>query len=802
QNAFQSSDISRNNFRKEKEPLHKSTSHGVQHKLNQNASQKMFNQQMKAFVSEPDLRIASSNKPVMKERRPKKKYKAPSPPHIIDTNQKPLAEWEDNSSDNEYTVRRPRLYKTRAETKKNSSHVNKPTSGFNNQSKPLPSRPNVPNNRPNRLSLPEMKFAETEEFQKELKEATKRLRHINVKPQTTMKFDLTNTSSKSLNQGSSKVDEIKTDAKNMNCVRGEASGKESSSQEASPELPQKANTPNKSKFFYFGMDERGNSDLTTYRTASSTQVRRASTESDISTDIESDENNSKVKIDLQLRPILPKKQLEIPRFSPADAWRLLSTIEANIDMTIEGDDASLFVEESIEKLARPPPTLMQLGPRSSNDKSGDSGISGDDAIPISAFDDAIDHHLVVKQMQGPYKKQERISWTPQQDLDDDSSIEECINSKVLDQRPKAGPHLFSLSLPRDNHLASYMIEKSHQINHTGLEKFKRSLSGVLNHITSKKDVLQANLTDEDSENWFLSKSTPNSLSNGFHSLEMKRSDDHSKSTRIMYLPEINNNHYSPPKHDYKPPVLSKSFEDIHVETRESLQDLPVNETVWKDKKKSKKFTFQSTIRQLEKRSLSEKLAREAEKREQKRLMELEAMQKVEEEFQRKRDREKANIKQQLRLYRMDEDTAWSSLPLDLEMKNKVRAEPDGAISSSPSPQASFEKLLDNFEGLKVTKSRLHDSKVAATRELSEFRQTEYSYKEYRGKKRCYNEGVLQRQTTVHPQVTCNMPKAKGITISGTGLNLFCVYSLTRRVLQAKGFRTRVDLVDVSIVAHG
>ncbi|CAH1960674.1 unnamed protein product [Acanthoscelides obtectus] len=734
------------NFQRKKEPLQKSTSHGVQHKLSQNASQ-----QMKSFASEPDLRLTSLNKQMMKERRSKKKYKAPSPPNRTASKEKPLTEWEDNSSDNEYSVRRPRLYKTRAETKK-SSHVIKSSPGSQDGSNRLPSTvPTAPNHRPNRLSLPEMKFADTEEFQNELREATKRLRHISVESQTIMKFDLTKAGNKANAQESSKAD-----SKNVNCIRGEASGKESSSQEASPKLPQKANKPEQSKFFYFGMEERGNGDITTYRTP---QVIRASSDSDISTDIDSDENNGKVKINLQLRPILPKKQLEIPRFSPADAWKLLSTIEAATDITVASDDASLFVEESIEKYSRPPPTLMHMGPRSSHDKSGDSGISGDDAIQLAGFDDPMEHHGVIKQIQVPYKKQERISWTPQQDLEDDSSIEECLNSKVLDQRPKAGPHLFSLSLPRDNHLASYMIEKTHQTNYSGLERFKKSLTGVLNHITPKKDVLQASLTDEDSVNWFLSKSTANSLSNGFHSLEMKRSDDYGKSSRIMYLPEINNNIYNVSKQHHKPPVHSKSVENIHVETRESLQD-PIVENVWKEKKKSKKFTFQSTIRQLEKRNLSEKLAKEAEKREQKRLMELEAMRKVEEEFQRKRDREKANIKQQLRSYRTDEDTAWSSLPSNLEMQNKVRAEPDGAISSSPSPQASFEKLLDNFGGFKVAQSRSHVNKVKATQELSEFKQTEYSYKEYRLKKRYYNEGHSIRQTTVHPQVTCHMPKAK------------------------------------------
>lgn len=56
---------------------------------------------------------------------------------------------------------------------------------------------------------------------------------------------------------------------------------------------------------------------------------------------------------------------------------------------------------------------------------------------------------------------------------------------------------------------------------------------------------------------------------------------------------------------------------------------------WKGRK-SKRFTFQSTVRQIERRRLAEKLSREAERKEQQRLSELEAMQRVEEEFQRKR----------------------------------------------------------------------------------------------------------------------------------------------------------------------
>lgn len=75
----------------------------------------------------------------------------------------------------------------------------------------------------------------------------------------------------------------------------------------------------------------------------------------------------------------------------------------------------------------------------------------------------------------------------------------------------------------------------------------------------------------------------------------------------------------------------------------------------KNNSRSKRFTFQSTVRQIERRRLAEKLSREAEAKERQRKGELEAMRKVEEEFQRKRAKEKASIRQQLRLFKEMEE---------------------------------------------------------------------------------------------------------------------------------------------------
>ncbi|XP_049537846.1 uncharacterized protein LOC125952397 [Anopheles darlingi] len=94
-----------------------------------------------------------------------------------------------------------------------------------------------------------------------------------------------------------------------------------------------------------------------------------------------------------------------------------------------------------------------------------------------------------------------------------------------------------------------------------------------------------------------------------------------------------------------------------------------------------RFTFQSTIRQIEKRRVAEKLSREAEIKEAMRLSELEAMRRVEEEFQRKRAREKASIRHQLRLFSMEDgqtvDTDMAADDLDMINDNSHNNGNDG-----------------------------------------------------------------------------------------------------------------------------
>lgn len=293
--------------------------------------------------------------------------------------------------------------------------------------------------------------------------------------------------------------------------------------------------------------------------------------------------------------------------------------------------------------------------------------------------------LVLNRSQG-------VSWTPQQDLgeDESSTDEETQNNRNRMHRsmtpvkftPK--PNVFSLSLPRDNHLSSYISNKNNPQSYVGLQKLKRSVSGVLGNLANKRDSLQSNSFKDQSENWFLSKSAPNSLNNGFNSLEIQKSQKSEETelstnlvkarsntqnvTRIMYLPELDNLYIKKQnsqrrqekvrskelfrersrsaertRENYKMALMSKSCENISTQVQsspepEDLQDPPKKQDDKLKIHKPKRFTFQSTIRQIERRRLAEKLSREAERKEKQRLSELEAMQRVEEEFQRKRAR--------------------------------------------------------------------------------------------------------------------------------------------------------------------
>lgn len=115
---------------------------------------------------------------------------------------------------------------------------------------------------------------------------------------------------------------------------------------------------------------------------------------------------------------------------------------------------------------------------------------------------------------------------------------------------------------------------------------------------------------------------------------------------------------------------------------------------------------------------------------------------------------------------------------------QVRQEPDGAVSSSPtsSPSLPPHKVVPTKKSYQKNKKTTSSSsncpgkqrpssesseetriKTQVTQVLSEYRHPQREYKEYTGSTRYLNELTETPQhnkTTVHPQVTYNMPKAK------------------------------------------
>lgn len=362
---------------------------------------------------------------------------------------------------------------------------------------------------------------------------------------------------------------------------------------------------------------------------------------------------------LNLRPTLPRRQLQIPRFSPVAAWRSL-LVEANLSEKNGKLNSSLTQlhngderqETKIERIYREP--SFHLLTQQLDNKSGDSGISaGEGNSPENQLPPAA--YLM-------------SSWTPQQDLEEDDEESVGGNDKESFQPTDADKsqsfvnasngHMFSLSLPRDGHSVS---DKTPQNNFYSLQKFRKSVVDVFGSITNVNDnKVQIHNYGMDS-NWLLG-SQPNSIDDFSPRKEMERNQIISQVTsgkHVMYLP-TNMEH---DEYDHKFDSNQSSPNDYKKRNSYAEPSSPISkfrdeeETKSKSKSKSKshKFKFQSTIRQVERRKIAEKLSKEAEEKEMHRLSELEAMQKVEEEFQKKRAREKNMIFHQLRMVSMEEN---------------------------------------------------------------------------------------------------------------------------------------------------
>lgn len=363
--------------------------------------------------------------------------------------------------------------------------------------------------------------------------------------------------------------------------------------------------PEQPKTFYFGMDE--NQDIEIYQNSMNrTQldeidkfaeslienktVKRISAESSESA-LSSDCEDPAIVIDedrlggisLQLRPTLPKKQFEVPRFSPAAAWRQLSpstdehTRDWDISPSFQWDDQNSEIR--IERIYREPiPGLP-------DNKSGDSGISGDAGLPERPESPKIAQPLSVDDLLLKNCENYLSAWTPQQDLGDDD--ESCSDDYEPVKNQNNG-HVFSLSLPRE-----HIAEKTEK-TFNSLQKLKRTVSGAFGQTTPAPTT---------NDNWFLSRSAPNSIDNlpvmndstttdeVINHLDVKQIDQplvikpnsfkYLKTGRhIMYLPNHTVDETSDYKlYDEKVDKVQENHKLYNKRGRENLQDPPASPKV-------------------------------------------------------------------------------------------------------------------------------------------------------------------------------------------------------------------------------
>ncbi|XP_044765898.1 uncharacterized protein LOC123322120 [Coccinella septempunctata] len=735
-----------------------------------------------------------------KEKKFRKKYKAPPPPNQGNKLESNHEYWENRKE----TPPKPRLFKTKIESerKRSTPDYQEKSDYFQSSHKNVTGRGETENSSgpsSHRLSLPVLN-APAWDFQGELKEATRRLRRIraddsddNLPPREPLSEENDKRNKlKTLDHHIDRTDLIKLKNSNLrqlkqlrkdeghSYIRNDTSGPDSPAEEAPPPKIKETKTE-PPKLFYFGMTSSHKGIPISGNDAKSGKKNFEDSES--SGDQKKDTYDHS---DQELRRRKSKRTSETTsRFPPVSSTK----------------EYKYSSEENEE-----PTRVFSIFPvrSTSNDRSrsGDSGISGDGSPAV--YEDSSEPLMNSKDNSQSLPL--ILGWTPQQDLGDDTSFEEesftagdyADNFDVQSNQR----HVFSLSLPRDHHLASYVSEN---VTETNFEKIKRSVSGILSTMHKKE---AESSPENEKGNWFLNKSCSDLISppaplSSYSKTSEELEDFLSRSTklntgRIMYLPKAdrparprryetrNKQKYARDDKLERPAFANKQNlnETKSKQVPESLQDSPVMSDRKNFKKKPKRFTFQSTIRQIERRRIAEKLSREAEKKEQQRLRELEVMQKVEREFQRKRAREKVNIKQQLSRYSYENTLLDNSSPdskhdYDSAVGElQARSEPDGAVSSSPTSSLS---QLDNKRDQKNYREKDHmdfvnnnreyksfsdnsddnrSKSIMQTKVLSEYRQPQREYRDYQTSKKHLPDGA-DRQTTVHPKVTYKMPKSKG-----------------------------------------
>ncbi|XP_032595188.1 uncharacterized protein LOC6567182 [Drosophila grimshawi] len=427
---------------------------------------------------------------------------------------------------------------------------------------------------------------------------------------------------------------------------------------------------------------------------------------------------------VHIRPTLPRRQVETPSFSPTLAWRSLIEEQERIDKS----------------------NIIQIR---------NSTLNAASEMPIQP-----NRVTQIKQLAKPTHL--LTTWTPEQDLEDDhddrvkglgaeddSSSDEyrskCEEDGFLFYGSKTKNytgtpiHTFSLSLPRDSHIHNArgigILNSSEICNYKSLQKSKpenyfhsnMNPSSSQRNLTSHAQLDNGCVTNfESSNNWMLHK---NVSSTDLHTKSLEHGSKRQRlvsvepqsikfltgGKHVMYLPG-SNDQSNPLKvaptnesqENTQQVRTNRNFKSRQRHMPQSLQDktpiFPItskNDEGLKlddDKPFHQRFLFNNQMRLLEKKLHPEKSTKAA-KLKMSVEEELEALKKVEEDFQRNRANEKENVQHQLRLYFGNDDERkdnFHSLPISPvldrfaainlnETNTKLfwRDDPEGCVSNAP-----------------------------------------------------------------------------------------------------------------------
>ncbi|KNC34271.1 hypothetical protein FF38_10649 [Lucilia cuprina] len=532
---------------------------------------------------------------------------------------------------------------------------------------------------------------------------------------------------------------------------------------------QQSRIPQLKRTFYFGMETTNkslNSDISITQKVPCRNEEKPVEEDNIvllNHNIEDEEEIVDNGILVHVRPTLPRRQPETPSFSPAAAWRNLLEEQQRLQherskpknvINNHVIESPICLPTKLKDTAPPLATDHWTPQQDLDDDDEEEPYDLDDKCKTTKLSDNInieshkhpnsmhifslslprDVHLQCQKSSMNYMEQENSlkaanCWLVP-GFNSLQKFKSHLGKNIVDSRTNSKCTCAAKAANKRNsyHLQTIFGDtfsvdsKSHQPDCDLFKTTTKSTSyhndNWVLHKSKTNDTALSAIPKTSDDNCFNSSMTTHSLVQ----LQPKSLTNVCGGKHIVYLPGQNtiNGLIKSPKSNTKQTKTSKTTYKRQRQrqemVRESLQDLtPIQNmpqsNVGVPEKNTHRFSFQSTVRVLEKRRLAEKLSKDAEIQEAQRLNELEAMKRVEEDFQRKRAPEKANLRNQLRLHLKanTENEEYRSLPLNIndrynnhntqtlnqhisDVNNNLycRAEPDGAVS----PSLDFKDNLD------------------------------------------------------------------------------------------------------------